>query len=289
MRSILIVLFAVITNLGWSQDFVFELVITDNKGNADTVEIGYDSDGTNGIDTILGEENMAHKPWNKPLDVRCTNIWEDGIFPKGDTIELKRWIGKLNCNDWKRLMHVKLDIYTDNWPITITWDSSRLQNECLNYSVISDRWVQHWFDIASANNIDLCMGGIGTGIFDRHESIDADHVRYEELTGDTIFFVYVGLGNEWITNTSTSPPSYCDLMTSTTQNEEELFRIYNNCVYLMDNTLDGLRYRLYSVDGKLFESGRIESERKCFFNYKGMAILELSFGDRLMRKLLHIH
>lgn len=286
MKKQLTILLIFIVQCGWSQEFIFDLFIADNQGNIDSIEIGYDINASDSMDIGLGETNIFDKSWKKPLEVRCTNVWEDGNFPSHEEIHLKRWVSKLDCNDQKKRMLVKLDILTNNWPITITWDSTKLQNECLNYSVITDRWVANWFDIASANNIDLCMGGTGKGKFDRHESLDKDHIRVEPQSGDTIFFVYVGLGNEWITNSTTSPPPYCILTTSIKENKTDRIEIRNNCIIVNSTTTDDISYRLYSTNGQLIESGRVVGYQECLSDFRGIRILEVLVGDlRIYRKI----
>jgi hypothetical protein len=268
-----------------AQEFVLKLRIEDSLGNRDTLEIGYDAMASDSLDENLGEVNIKDQEWNGEFDVRFTNIWDDGIF-NGPELQTKRWIGKLSCEDWKRNMLIKLDVMTRGWPVTVRWDSTRMQNECLNYSVMTDKWVMNWFDVSSANNIVRCMGGEGTGEFDRHESLDDDHVRVEEGTGDTIFFIYIGLGNELARNSTTTPSERCKLRTGVIDISDEI-EIRGECIVYVGGGTEEVSIREYNVLGQRVGEGHLGRNKYCLRGEHGIRIIEIEKrGQRLLKKII---
>ncbi len=58
-----------------AQEFSFTLNFEDALGNTDSLIIGYDNNGTDGIDAAFGEVNIISVPYNSGIDVRISDEW----------------------------------------------------------------------------------------------------------------------------------------------------------------------------------------------------------------------
>gem|GEM_PF-4034177 len=113
-----------------AQAFSFQLAFEDAAGNRDTLELGFDPNATDGIDASFGETNLLGTAPNSGLDVRVSDEWEKRMnqgLASGTFHTKKQILEKTNCsagiaNDY--LMSLTLDIRTDFWPVTVSWDSA---------------------------------------------------------------------------------------------------------------------------------------------------------------------
>jgi len=151
MKKLLFLLVLVNYSLSKAQEFSFELFFEDAVGNTDVIIIGYDDAATFDIDNAFGEINIIDVPYNTGLDVRVSDEWfnrENTIPP---TFHTKKQIyGKACPNGF--LIPV-IDIITDNWPVTATWDSSLFDDVCRNGSVFTSINPGGWWDTASPSNL----------------------------------------------------------------------------------------------------------------------------------------
>lgn len=58
------------TSLFAQEEFSFELFLEDASGNNDTLVLGYDLNGSTGIDPAFNEVNIISQQYNSGLDVR---------------------------------------------------------------------------------------------------------------------------------------------------------------------------------------------------------------------------
>lgn len=134
------------------QEFSFRMYFEDSAGNKDTLEIGYDMNGSR--DSILAqfnEVNLVETPFNRELDVRITNQadinmgnYNHSLFhTKSKTI---RYYCPIGGYWFTENPYVNIDILTENWPVTVTWDQDLFQDTCLSGSIITPLHPMTWWD-----------------------------------------------------------------------------------------------------------------------------------------------
>jgi hypothetical protein len=150
-RLILILAIIPISIVINAQQFSFKLYFQDAIGNKDTLTIGYDNNGTDTIDVGLGETNIISSPLATSIDVRITNEWiKRSNFSKA-TFHTKKQIIKNKCGSWFSTQTI--DIYSQNWPVTASWDSSLFNNSCRNGSFFTSITPGGWWDTGSPSDL----------------------------------------------------------------------------------------------------------------------------------------
>ena len=145
LRALLILLLIFSTKLVLCQDFVTELVFEDALGNFDTLEVGYDQNGTLGIDTSLGEENIIQTIRDSIFDIRVTDEQLKRVQNKGATFHTKRQILTNPCDtSWKNI--ISIDIKALNWPVKMYWNDDFL-DDCVDSSWITTFPIGGWCDV----------------------------------------------------------------------------------------------------------------------------------------------
>jgi len=137
---------------GYSQEFSFELYFEDALGNRDTVLLGYDVFASDIIDIPFNEVDIIGQPWNSNLDVRITNEWSNRFFQNipGTQHSKIQIIEKLCLTNFTT---IGIDIRTNNWPVTASWDSSSFNTSCLNGSVLTSQIPGTWWDVMSPSDL----------------------------------------------------------------------------------------------------------------------------------------
>jgi hypothetical protein len=144
-KQILYILFILLTFQCFSQSFTpefeFQLYFEDAAGNKDTLIIGDASVATNLIDTVFGEENIINQPWNSVFEVRASNKYWEG-YPFADTALMQAKKAIVNKDEVGN-NYITFDIKAENWPVTISWDSTLFhgQNDSLQYA---GSWMTAW-------------------------------------------------------------------------------------------------------------------------------------------------
>lgn len=134
------------------QEFSFQMYFEDAAGNQDTIILGYDPEGTAVIDSIFGEENISTVPLSQGLDVRISNEMRfNPTDPTSKKIEAKKQIVGKNC--FSQFDIIGIDILTDDWPVTASWDSTLFQDLCINYSVLTSVNPGGWWDTGSPSDL----------------------------------------------------------------------------------------------------------------------------------------
>lgn len=145
-NSVLGISFLLCTSTFFTQEeFSFELYFEDAMGNKDTLVLGYDPYGTTEIDPAFNEVNSIGQPYNSGLDVRVSDEWynREILFGTG-SYQTKKQIVENNCGGWFDV--IGIDILTENWPVSIFWDSTLFSNNCLNGSVFTSTNPGGWWD-----------------------------------------------------------------------------------------------------------------------------------------------
>lgn len=154
MKKITLILSCLfISSLLNAQQFSFKLFFRDAIGNKDTLTIGYDTNGSDTIDTGLGEINSISTPLDTTLDVRITDEWSNrGMLntAKG-TYHTKKQILKNKCGS--KFSIQTIDIFTNHWPVTASWDSTLFNNVCRNGSFFTSINPGGWWDTGSPSDL----------------------------------------------------------------------------------------------------------------------------------------
>lgn len=129
-----------------AQAFSFKMFFEDSAGNRDTIIIGYDPSGTDGIDPQFGEINIVDVPLNTSLDVRITDEWNNRFVSNipGSFHTKTQIVEQKNCGDAYTINSI--DIFTDNWPVTVSWDSTLFADTCLEGSLFTSVMPLGWWD-----------------------------------------------------------------------------------------------------------------------------------------------
>ncbi|MFW6222101.1 MAG: T9SS type A sorting domain-containing protein [Bacteroidota bacterium] len=155
MKKILIssLLMSLICIVTYGQEFSYSMYFEDSLGNKDTLVIGYDINGdTDVILSEFGEENIADTPWDPEFDVRISNRVDTDYYQSSDEplFHTKKKIVERDCGqDYVHpdiRSYVAIDIKTDNWPVTLSWDSSLFENFCRSKSLFTSWGPETWWD-----------------------------------------------------------------------------------------------------------------------------------------------
>lgn len=140
-----------ISTFSFSQEFSFQLYFSDSAGNKDTITLGYDLNATSGIDLMFGETNIISTPLDTGLDVRISDEWANNFYNYlPGTYHTKKQIVYKSCG---ANPIISIDIFTNNWPVTATWDSTLFSANCRYGSVFTSFTPGGWWDVLSPSNL----------------------------------------------------------------------------------------------------------------------------------------
>jgi hypothetical protein len=141
-------LLLLLSQLAIGQEFSFKIYFEDAIGNKDTLEFGYDINGTGTIDSIFGEINIIGTPLDSVFDVRISDaFWNNG----NGTFQTKKQIVKnTNCVYFSL---ITIDFKCNNWPVTATWENSLFNDTCRNGSVFTSINPGGWWDTGSPSDL----------------------------------------------------------------------------------------------------------------------------------------
>jgi hypothetical protein len=142
-----------LSQLAIGQEFSFKMYFEDSVGNKDTLTIGYDQNATDTIDSEFGEINIISIPLVSSLDVRISNEWHNRHYQNisGTFHTKKQIIEKKDCGVYYTVNCI--DIFTDNWPVTVYWDSTLFGDTCLNGSLFTSVMPGGWWDTGGFREI----------------------------------------------------------------------------------------------------------------------------------------
>lgn len=177
MKNSTIILFLFLSYFSFAQEFSVELFFQDAAGNQDSIILGYDDNATNGIDSAFGETNIISTSYNAGLDVRISDenkartTYPNPISP---TYHTKKQIFQKNCPTSFSIQAI--DIVTDNWPVTLTWDSSLFDDSCRNGTVFTSINPGGWWDTSSPSA--YTSGFWRVELFNQNQVIFDDNTYY---------------------------------------------------------------------------------------------------------------
>lgn len=152
MEKIILVLILMASLLAKGQDFSFRMYFEDSAGNKDSLNIGYDLTGSR--DSILfqfNEINIADTPYNQEFDVRISNQADINMgYTDQSLYHSKSKTIRYYCpfdGFWSiENPFVNIDIYTENWPVTVSWNQDFFLEECLSGSLFTPWHPRGWWD-----------------------------------------------------------------------------------------------------------------------------------------------
>lgn len=138
-------------SLLYAQEFSTKFYLTDKHGTKDSLELGYSSSATFGLDSQYGEVG-----YSTPLN---TNRFGASIIINESTKNLyeiirnheittfsKKQIVPFHQSAWIEQNAIGIMIPIDSLPITVSWDNSQFADIQRDYSLITDWSVGGWFD-----------------------------------------------------------------------------------------------------------------------------------------------
>ncbi|MDC0230458.1 T9SS type A sorting domain-containing protein [Aureispira] len=193
---ILIILSLCLYQISEAQNFQFQMFFEDAIGNKDTLTIGYDLNGTELIDASFGEMNIIGIPLDSTFDVRIS----DAFFNNGNaTFHTKKQILPDSCSGW-RFPIVSIDIKSENWPVTATWNDSLFNIGCREGSVFTSFHPGGWWDVGGFPS-DLGIAELAnenyatfTSNYNPNSGYDENYA-YINPSNDTIPVFWMAFGN----------------------------------------------------------------------------------------------
>jgi hypothetical protein len=189
--------------LAHAQQFSFPIYFQDAAGNRDTIVLGYDNAATDSIDSFDGT-NIISQPWKSVLDVRITNEYYRRYMSLGNgSYHTKRNIKKTSCQFTTTTN--TLEIVSNNWPITASWDSSLFSMPCTQGSFFTSIHPGAWWDASSGSS------NLGRQLFSTSSSVTFTSNHYPGFTDenssyvagpDTVDVFWFGLGDSTLIATS---------------------------------------------------------------------------------------
>ena len=163
MKTLWIVLFSTPIMLE-AQTFSTYLYFESANGYRDSVLIGYDLEATAGIDLQFGEEDLKLNSLEDSIDIRmalpdyskleCFSVeWQDYYMPdlilhesKIDVIpkECDRFVLDSATNELVFFQTILIPFSA--YPLTMSWDSTVFQNECVDEAFFTTWFPGGWFD-----------------------------------------------------------------------------------------------------------------------------------------------
>lgn len=260
----------IFSNQAFSQQFSFQLMFEDAVGNQDSLIIGYDMNGTNDIDLVFNEENIINLPLNSTFDVRISNEWQNRYYNTiPGTFHTKKQIIETACDSWFSLNCI--DIYSNNWPVTITWDSTLFDNECLNGSVFTSITPGGWWDTGGFR-AELLASNSYT--FSPNFDFVNENYSYINDSGDTLNVFWLQFADSTLLSAQ---------IEENYENQISIFQdIVNNVLVVK---LDPLEYKvekieLFDLTGKLQETNICDSVIDISKIESGMYFINIIIEDR---------
>lgn len=134
-----------IATTSFAQQFECTLIFEDALGNTDTLIYGYDTSATHEIDALFGEFDLITVPINSAFEVRFSDVFVNGTT--SPTHQSKKQIIPNDCPDWLQSnFGTSIEIYSDNYPISIRWNSALFGDSCRMGSILTDVHPGGWFD-----------------------------------------------------------------------------------------------------------------------------------------------
>lgn len=273
------------TVFGCTQDFLFTIYFEDNLGNIDSLELGYDEMGNLGIDEIFEEENIIDIPRNNIFDVRVTDeLYQRSMGESSGTYHSKREI----LGFWWSEMIASIDIKSENFPITASWDSTFFADDTnINGTLITSVPPGGWWDVGSYSD----MGRIE--LKDQSSVTFTSNIPYSGYINNNYAYTQ---GNDTISVFwFTFGPEGIGVNTDNVEKGNEVIILYPNPVQDDLRIINRSPYgkisqtRIYDLCGRLVYAGIFEDDFVSVEHLdSGLYLIEfiMDRGKRIVKKLI---
>lgn len=199
MKTIYIFLLGMLLAFGsiaqQTPEFEFHLYFEDALGNRDTITIGYDESGTQGLDVQFEEIDITNEPWDSNFEVRVSEAIQtySHDLPSPTHLSKKQIVKKNDCtqncyylgpNPPALSVHLKVL----HFPFTITWEANLLQDTCvsgshLEFDVLSSEEIIGQYQLNYNDNFSSAWELWGSGLGENPSYINSEN--------DTIYSFWV--------------------------------------------------------------------------------------------------
>ncbi|MDG5493211.1 T9SS type A sorting domain-containing protein [Psychroserpens sp. SPM9] len=183
MSKYILILFLSFFYCSFGQEFSVELFFEDSAGNQDSIILGYDDNATDAIDSSFGENNIISIPYNSGLEVRISDEQKSRTTfpdPIPATYHTKKQIFQKGCPT--NFSVQAIDIITENWPVTVSWNNSLFNDDCRNGSVFTSINPGGWWDTGSPSEFEC--GFFRVELLNDNQITFCDNTEYPEFANN---------------------------------------------------------------------------------------------------------
>lgn len=143
-------------SLLYAQDFSTKFYLTNKHGAKDSLELGYSSSATFGIDSQFGEVGYStpvnFNKFGASIIINGSNEMLSQIIQNNKVNYFsKKQIVPFMLGSWIEQNAIGIMIPADSLPVTITWDKTQFLDIQRNFSLITDWPVGFWFDAGGSS------------------------------------------------------------------------------------------------------------------------------------------
>lgn len=277
LKTLFILVF--LSQIAIGQEFSFNMYFEDAAGNKDSLTIGYDLSGTDTIDPEFGEINIISVPLDLSLDVRISNEWNNRVYHNipGTFHTKKQIIKKQECGGYYTINSI--DIFTDNWPVFVYWDSTLFADTCLNGSLFTSVMPGGWWD--TGGFIEVLQSNSSSSFTPNYPNYN-DYYGYITDNNDTIDVFWQTFADSTI---------FMVGMEETINNEIRIFPNPTSDKVIIDLKNQDQRIeniRVFDIHGRIRPVIRIKNEIDFSNEANGLYFiyLQLTNGKVLVQKVL---
>lgn len=139
-----------------TSEFEFQLYFEDAVGNRDTITLGYSMSAIDTINPDFNEINILGQAIDaNTLDIRISNnVMFTHPYPYPNWYQTKRKILPYNCDEDIISEFFTIEVFTNNWPVSVTCDNSDFSDVC-RMGLMSSIDPGGWFDVGSISNLGI--------------------------------------------------------------------------------------------------------------------------------------
>ena len=251
MKKIILLLFSAFPLGIVSQQFSVDLYFEDAAGNKDTITVGYDPAATDTINAALGEMNIIQTPLNPNLDVRISNEIKNrsiSLQTPGAWASKKKFVD-YNCPTFDYSQIFEINIFSTNWPVSVSWNHTLFSDSCHNGSVITSSNPGGWWDVSNpAEFYSFLYDSTQPKIINEYKYDGIILNYYAFINGnDTVYGYWLAIGSFKIHSTSIEEPA-----------SKEVFSVFPNPVldelHISSSYQEATRMDVYSLLGQKLSS-----------------------------------
>jgi hypothetical protein len=190
------------TSQVYTPKYKFNLYFEDALGSKDSIVIIYDSLANGYIDPSLGEIDITDVPFNEIFEVRGGSKGGGEDLTKIVAQFYKYWM----CTSFPISQYQSINIHAKHFPVTMRWDSSYFEEECIDWTHLTRNWNYLFAPSAFSPLSVYNLKNHGSFTFDKNYleqtySWQDNYLHSVEGGGmDTIWVFWLGLSGNIPTN-----------------------------------------------------------------------------------------